>query len=124
MLVLTGVMLFITALMIYYAYWAQTIDPIDPLIAQWNFIQKNKKGKEWQEFEVSCRYSCDICRSAVDYNSKHCLNCNKCVADFDHHCEFLNNCIGSKNFQYFMKFVAIYNFHTALCIYIEACFIQ
>lgn len=37
--------------------------------------------------------------------SRHCRLCDKCIQVFDHHCKWLNNCIGQKN--YFSFSIAI-----------------
>ncbi|MCO5557272.1 hypothetical protein L7F22_010833 [Adiantum nelumboides] len=38
--------------------------------------------------------------------SKHCRSCDKCVEGFDHHCRWLNNCIGRKNYVSFVALMA------------------
>ena len=37
--------------------------------------------------------------------SKHCRACDKCVLHFDHHCKWLNNCVGAKNYHSFFVLV-------------------
>eukprot|EP00966_Prymnesium_polylepis_P060713 1408706-Prymnesium_polylepis.2 len=48
---------------------------------------------------------CHSCRLVKLLRSKHCRSCNKCVRDFDHHCPWLNNCIGRANRASFYVFV-------------------
>ena len=41
--------------------------------------------------------------------------CNVCVGRFDHHCSWVNNCIGQKNYKYFLGFIAS---TAVMCLYI------
>ncbi|ERL89001.1 hypothetical protein D910_06379 [Dendroctonus ponderosae] len=49
---------------------------------------------------------CHLCNIKVaSSRTKHCSACNKCVANFDHHCKWLNNCVGSRNYAAFLMCV-------------------
>ena len=51
------------------------------------------------------RVYCYLCEINVGMTSKHCRYCDKCVVGFDHHCVWLNTCIGSKNYPWFFTTV-------------------
>eukprot|EP00796_Vickermania_ingenoplastis_P002501 gene2501-1560_t len=48
-----------------------------------------------------CVYCCYRTRDGA----KHCRACNKCTIGFDHHCKWLNMCIGVRNYRYFMCYM-------------------
>ena len=48
---------------------------------------------------------CPDCEIVRTPRSRHCGTCNQCVERFDHHCPWINNCIGINNHKYFMIFV-------------------
>ena len=48
---------------------------------------------------------CNICKCYVQENTKHCGPCNRCCERFDHHCNWLNNCIGQANYKTFFKLI-------------------
>ncbi|KAF8061172.1 PAT17 [Scenedesmus sp. PABB004] len=58
--------------------------------------------------------ACATCARARPGRSKHCGACGGCIARFDHHCGWINNCVGLANTRTFLAFLAA---HAALCAY-------
>lgn len=48
---------------------------------------------------------CRTCHTVKPARSKHCSICGKCVLVADHHCIWVNNCIGKGNYLYFFCFL-------------------
>ena len=57
---------------------------------------------------------CQQCQTKRPPRCHHCRTCGVCVLEFDHHCIFLNNCIGYYNYRSFL--LAVF-FLTLACWY-------
>ena len=64
---------------------------------------------------------CPKCEIICTADSRHCFICNKCVERYDHHCLWVNNCIGIRNHQYFYIFIVL-EFLYVFLVLIMTCF--
>ncbi|CEG68762.1 Putative Palmitoyltransferase [Rhizopus microsporus] len=64
----------------------------------------------------SLRY-CETCKIYRPPRASHCRQCDNCVEYEDHHCIWLNNCVGKRNYRPFFIFIVTC---VILCIYVIA----
>lgn len=81
-------------------------DPAEDSVLELNRGPRADFNRRKHQHVITDLY-CNICDVHVSERAKHCSNCNKCVYSFDHHCVWLNTCIGGKNYRMFISLLIL-----------------
>ncbi|KFB38703.1 hypothetical protein ZHAS_00006104 [Anopheles sinensis] len=57
----------------------------------------NHEREEWT--------MCTRCETYRPPRAHHCRICKRCIRRMDHHCPWINNCVGERNQKYFLQFL-------------------
>lgn len=73
---------------------------------------KHYKGRNIDKFKCDSllfypNTKCRTCQLPKPARCKHCSICNRCVLAVDHHCIWINNCVGLGNYLYFYSFLVL-----------------
>ena len=61
---------------------------------------------------------CPDCEVIRTPRSRHCAICNVCIERYDHHCPWINNCVGIRNHNAFLAFITSTSLYIIFSVFI------
>ncbi|EIN13917.1 zf-DHHC-domain-containing protein [Punctularia strigosozonata HHB-11173 SS5] len=99
--------------MLLWNYWLCVLTDPGQVPKDWQPDVQSEHGYEVKPLTGTPRY-CRTCQSYKPPRAHHCKQCKRCVLRMDHHCPWVNNCIGFANYGHFIRFLF---FVDVACIY-------
>ncbi|KAK8757203.1 hypothetical protein V5799_000095 [Amblyomma americanum] len=74
--------------------------PTDDKVGTDNMVGRDLGMTEQGDWTI-----CSRCETYRPPRAHHCRICQRCIRRMDHHCPWINNCVGEQNQKYFIQFL-------------------